>query len=236
VSRDLIADALPSLEARTADDDRIAARLVDDDASLLQTLPADDPTHVAVNEWLSSYVAQPHPDLGRPGPVCPFVEPARVADAISIAAHLFGPEPTVERMSRVLDEGLERFRPFMLDDDKPNLRALIVAFPDLGPEHWHLVDDGHRASKTKFVEQGLMLGQFHPECEAPAAHNTSFPVNRAPLPLMVIRQMASHDILFLEEDPNWVEYYVAWLAGRGIRVGDLLYRRRLADAQRRHAT
>ncbi|MER7309833.1 DUF6875 domain-containing protein [Streptomyces griseoluteus] len=37
--------------------------------------------HARVEEWLRGYVGAPHPDLGRNGPVCPFVPPALNAGA-----------------------------------------------------------------------------------------------------------------------------------------------------------
>ncbi len=58
-----------------------------------------------------------------------------------------------------------------------------------------------------------MIGQFHPECAAPAARNGGFPVNRAPIPLLVFRRMAVHDILFLAEDPQWFHSYRTRFAG-----------------------
>lgn len=201
----------------------------------LQMLAAGDETHDTVSAWLASYVSQPHPDLGRPGAVCPFVAPAVAAGTVFFAAYRFDGEPSLERMTGALEEALRCFQLLAWQGEKVDLASLIVTFPDLAQDDWHLIDDGHSASKTRFVEAGCMLGQFHPACEEPAAHNAAFPVNRAPVPLMVIRHIASHDILFLDENPHWVEHFGAWLARRGVSLKHPLYRRRFEQVLRRFA-
>jgi heptaprenyl diphosphate synthase len=212
------------------------ARTSSGGAGSLRLLTAGDQTHELISHWLRSWVARPHPELGRPGAVCPFVAQALATDKVSIAGYRFGAAPDLERMTRALEQAMEYFPELLREEDKPDLVSLVVAFPDLGPEHWHLIDDGHGANKTRFVEDGLMLGQFHPACETPAIHNRAFPVNRAPVPLMVVRRMAVHDILFLEEKPVWVEHYTAWLARRRITLDNPLYRRRFEQAVQRSAS
>jgi len=231
---DLIFEPIRSPQA-PGGGDPLSARTMSGGAGSLRLLAADDQTHELISQWLRSCITRPHPELGRPGAVCPFVAPALATDKVTIAAYRFGAEPSLERMTRALEQAIECFRELVREQDEPDLVSLIVAFPDLGPAHWRLIDDGHSANKTRFVADGLMLGQFHPACEAPAAHNPAFPVNRAPIPLMVIRHMAVHDILFLEEDPVWVEHYTAWLARRRITLNHPLYRRRFEQALGRRA-
>jgi hypothetical protein len=196
-------------------------------------LPAGDETRELISGWLRSYVARPHPELGRPGGVCPFVGQALATGKVFIAGYQFDAEPDLDRMTRALGQGMECFRQLAAQQDDSELVSLIIAFRDLTPEQWHLIDDGHRANKSRFVKTGLMIGQFHPACEAPAAHNPAFPVNRAPVPLMVIRQMAVHDILFLDEDPVWLEHYSAWLQHRSLILRHPMYRQRLEQALER---
>ena len=203
------------------------------DLTSLRFLDADDPTHELISDWLRSYVTRPHPELGRPGAVCPFAGQALEAGKVSIADCDLGAKPDLPRLIRVLELGTEWFWALTPGETEPDLNSLIIAFPGLTREHWHLIDEGHAAIKTRIVKDGLMVGQFHPACEAPAAHNPAFPVNRAPFALVVIRCMAVHDILFLEENPVWVEHYVAWLERRSINLSHPVYRRRLEQALRR---
>jgi hypothetical protein len=74
-------------------------------------------------------------------------------------------------------------------------------------QQWSLIDDVHRNVKDAVVAQGLMIGQFHPHCPAPAVHNPQFLVNRSPVPLCAIRHMQLHDILFLRDKLTWFPAY-----------------------------
>lgn len=228
---------LASLATVVAHDRALAADLsplpADGGASSLEVLAAGDETRDEVSAWLASYVSQPHPDLGRPGPVCPFVAPAVAAGTVFYVACRFDGEATLERMTDALDEALRCFQLLAWQEEKVELASLVVIFPDLAEADWHLIDDSHSANKTKFVEAGCMIGQFHPTCDEPAARNPDFPVNRAPLPLIVIRHIASHDILFLDENPHWVEHFGEWLTRRKISLKNPQYRRRFEQVLRR---
>jgi hypothetical protein len=202
----------------------------------LTFLSSGDRTYELIGRWLSIYITQPHAELGRRGPVCPFVARALATSRVSVAAYCFVGEPTFAGMNLAIEQGAQCFQALARERDDSDLVSLIVAFPELEGEHWHLIDEGHRASKTKCVQNGLMLGQFHPLCDAPAAHNQRFPVNRAPIPLMVIRHMAPHDILFLGQDPVWLDHYEAMLARRGIAVDNLEYRKQYEQAVKADAT
>lgn len=160
----------------------------------------------ALSEWLDDFIKRPHPELGRPGPVCPFVEPAQQAGAVElVTCHWSGPRD-LARMSALLDDAIRRFKTIPWRSDNTALRALVVAITGLEPSDWWLIDKGHHAAKDALA-QGLMLGLFHPNCLEPAAHNSGFRVNRAPLPVVVIRNMAFHDILFLHENPTGFDHY-----------------------------
>ena len=84
--------------------------------------------------------------------------------------------------------------------------ALVVAAPQLR-DAGHVIDDVHAMLKDEAVHAGLMLGQFHENCTEPSARNPSFAVNRSPIPLLAIRAMTVHDILFLHSTPEWFGAY-----------------------------
>ncbi|MEU8901785.1 DUF6875 domain-containing protein [Nocardia sp. NPDC048505] len=160
-----------------------------------------------ISHWLRSVIAQPHVQLGREGPICPFVQPALRARELSVLVHRWQGPDQVTQMRSVVRAIVQRFRDTDANASNRKLHALVVVIEGLQSRHFRLIDEGHRAAKDLVIQQGYMLGQFHPECDEPAVRNPLFPVNRAPYPLFAVRHMAVHDILFLHDDRGWFEQY-----------------------------
>ncbi|WP_051838204.1 DUF6875 domain-containing protein [Streptomyces sp. NRRL WC-3742] len=161
----------------------------------------------AVDGWLSDYICRPHEELGRPGPVCPFVEPAQRAGALEVRVRLVGPTPSQTLLNEIVRCGLDEFSEVDWKSGNPNLRSLLLVLPDLPPEHLHLLDEAHAALKHESVRRGLMIGQFHERCTEKAARNPLFEVSWAPVPTVAVRSMAIHDVLFLSNRRDWFEEY-----------------------------
>lgn len=162
----------------------------------------------AVRDWLADYICRPNAFIGRSGPVCPFVPPAQRAGSLEIVIKPIGPEPSSAGVVDLVRRALDEFDELEWNGSNPALRCLVVVIPDLLPSGYGLLDDAHRTVKPIAVQRGMMLGQFHPSCAEPAARNPEFPVSRAPVPLVAIRPMAIHDILFLHERRDWFEEYL----------------------------
>ncbi len=167
----------------------------------------DEHTARTVSAWLGTVVSRPHPQLGRDGPVCPFVQPAVRAGALSILVHHWRAPHDTARMVSVIGDIVRRFRQTEPRSPNRKLHALVVVIAGLPDRHFGLIDEGHRVAKDTVIRQGLMLGQFHPRCDEPAVRNPLFPVNRAPYPLYAVRHMAVHDILFLHHERDWFDHY-----------------------------
>ncbi|GAA1927001.1 DUF6875 domain-containing protein [Streptantibioticus ferralitis] len=168
----------------------------------------------AVDGWLSDYICQPHSELGRPGPVCPFVEPAQRAGALEIRVRLIGPTPSQTLLSEIVRCGLHEFSEADRKAGNPNLRSLLLVLPDLPPEHLHLLDEAHAMLKPEAVRRGLMIAQFHENCTEKAARNPAFEVSYAPVPMIAVRSMAIHDVLFLSSRRDWFEEYAGQFGNR----------------------
>jgi hypothetical protein len=160
-----------------------------------------------VDEWLVSYITQPHEQIGRPGAVCPFVAPARRAEALRTVVRLVGPSASVSLLTEIVRCGLDEFDQFDWQAASPTLRSLLIVLPDLPREAFGFLDEAHALVKSESVGRGLMIGQFHPLCDEAAARNPAFPVSRSPVPLVAVRSMAVHDILFLWERADWFAQY-----------------------------
>jgi uncharacterized protein DUF6875 len=169
-----------------------------------------------VRDWLINEMAAPHPLLGRPGPVCPYLSSALARDLVIVRSspwrqHERAPKDAV---TAVIRQAVALFHTRPWPAERPDLRAVVAVLPEMPDKAWPAVDAAHAAAKTAAAERGLMLGQFHPRCETGAVHNPDFRVLRSPYPLLVVRQMALHDVLFLHQDRRQFAAYVAQFGHR----------------------
>lgn len=150
--------------------------------------------------WFETYLCRPHEGVGRPGAVCPFMVPALRAGGVRVrvfpgGADLDGLLSTVDAMVEVLRGG-------GWPTSNRTLHAVVAVLPDLPPADEELLDRVQEEVRTRLAQEGMMLGQFHSRCEQGAARNPGFPVSRSPLPMLALRWMALHDVLFLHDDPD----------------------------------
>ena len=87
--------------------------------------------------------------------------------------------------------------------------SLLVVFPNIPQEDAPVVDEVARELKTGFVQSGLMIGEFHPRSNIAAIRNPEFHPMVAPFPMLAIRNMTVHDILFLHQKKIWFDEFNA---------------------------
>jgi len=153
--------------------------------------------------WVRGYLAQPHPQLGRQGAVCPFVPVSLQMDSIWLA-EINDPAPSFESVKAVVTEYRERFVEMEPTTGSESMqKAILIVFPLLhgsGPGGAGLVDAVQFALKRHFVQLGLMLGEFHATNASPGLRNKEFLPLRSPVPLLAIRNMVESDLPFLVGD------------------------------------
>jgi len=54
---------------------------------------------------------------------------------------------------------------------------------------------------------GLMVTRCHARCDGRTVHNPALKVFTSPFPLIAMRHMALHDILFLQDNESWFAAY-----------------------------
>lgn len=165
-------------------------------------------------EWAREYLARPHPDLGRDGPVCPFVPHSLDQNRLHICVIESDPEDRTE-MERVVADCRSLF--LSLDPKtgaESVTKTILVVFPRISCERAPALIDAIQAElKPVFVDDGLMLGQFHPENNEPGLWNHQFAPLRSPIPLLAIRFMVGGDIPFLKRDTDHIATRLRFLAG-----------------------
>jgi hypothetical protein len=163
-------------------------------------------------KWADTYLMSEEEKIRRPyrpQTVCPFVEASVRNNALFMAFHSEIAGDEVEPIVRLLADYIKPF--VIVRNDKGvdhSNKALLVVFPRLISKNYRSLDVVHELSKDKMVENGLMIGQFHPDCRTSAIHNSAWRgVSVAPYPLIAMRHMVVHDILFLRHRRNWFLHY-----------------------------
>jgi len=165
----------------------------------IDQIQQDLPYLIQIREWVRNFLAKPSPDLGRPGPVCPFIPHTLKSNSIQLAvirAKNLEPQQVEDIVLSYRDSFLELES---RDMEYPINKTILLIFPDINLDDTpRLIDGVQQKIKAFFVEQGLMLGEFHNRNETPGLHNPKFRPLRSPIPLLAIRFMVESDLPFLQ--------------------------------------
>jgi hypothetical protein len=154
--------------------------------------------------WARSYLVSHNPELGRSGPVCPYTQPALRRNLFYLAMSM---GVDVQAAVDCLRIWYERATSAIPTADQELLTVLLV-LPHLDPVDPTPLDDLQRKAKDDFVDNGLMIGQFHPACEAPGLWNPHFRPLRAPIPLLAIRKLVVFDLPFLIDKKSHLDSFL----------------------------
>jgi hypothetical protein len=162
-------------------------------------------------DWARDYLSRPHPDLGRPGPVCPYVPRSLRSADFWVTAH-HGARPVLGELVQTIllyRDWFVRLEP--RHGRGAQLKTILVLFPDVTTADAPLlVDRAQELLKTEFVRAGLMVGEFHPgPPSAPGLWNKAFRPLHSPVPLLAIRHMVPTDLPFLTGTPEHLAAYLA---------------------------
>lgn len=186
---------------------------------------AADSTRSQLLKWLREFIGAPHPDLGRPGSICPFVPGALNMDTIWFA-EVTDAEPTADSIGEIIKEYRNVFLATEPSKAPESInKAFLVAFPTLvarGAEGTALVDRVQHMLKPYFVDQGMMLGEFHALNDSPGLRNPEFRPLRSPVPMLAMRLMVESDLPFMTRDKYSNSERAAFLRSYLYRLGGSL--------------
>lgn len=158
-----------------------------------------------------------HPDLGRPGAVCPFTAGALQRDLLTITAF----RAKAKNKASLVD-ALTRLRRALIDcgrSDDPRdriFRSIIVVFPFIAEgDAPRLIQEVQQELKPDFLRDGLMIGEFYPHCPAPGIHNAAFRALQSPVTSIAIRHMTPQDAPFMLQHPRHRELYEEYFGDEG---------------------
>jgi Cys-tRNA(Pro) deacylase len=177
------------------------------DAALTAT---EHPVIAIVAAWVKDYLCRPHQDLGRNGPMCPFVPGALQKELLFVASYdRAGLDMPAIR--EILLAEMERFIDLPpTSGNEAQFKSLMVLFPQLSVDDAiALIETAQAELQPRFVPNGLMVGEFHggPPRKT-GLWNTDFRPLYSPVPMLVIRHMVPTDVLFLKDDPRLFAEYI----------------------------
>ena len=160
----------------------------------------------AVADWITSYVVCPHAELGRPGPVCPFVPGALERKTLWLA-----PEQTADRAASEIVELMNGYKRLFLgtppiEGDAADHKVIVVVFTDVPAVRAQAVFDDVLSDLAvpSYAEDGIVFGPFHEDNAGTAIYNPSFRPFRSPVPFLFVRQGVVGDWKFFLDDDDWL--------------------------------
>jgi hypothetical protein len=174
----------------------------------------------AVADWIRSYVIQPHEDLGRAGPVCPYVPGALERRKLWLA-----PEQVGDADASDVAELMTGYRRLFLDTEPVDgedtgRAAIIVVCTDLSAERAQglFADVLQEIAVPAYAEDGIVYGPFYPGHEGPAIHNPDFRPFSSPVPFIFVRYGVVGDWKFFLDDEDWLGRYARRFGEPGVHA------------------
>jgi hypothetical protein len=190
----------------------------------IHQLQQDLPHLMEILDWVKSFLAKHHSDLGRPGPVCPYVPHSLKSNSIEIGV-IRSKNLEPHQVENIVAEYKDIFLETAAKAKEPSInQAFLLVFPDLPLlEASELIDGIQKKLKPVFVDSGLMIGEFHGRTQTGGLHNPNFRPLRSPIPLLAIRFMVEADLAFLQNADNpqlYLRYLKAYLKRFGNEITD----------------
>ena len=168
-------------------------------------------------DWANNYLCKSHPQLGRKGPVCPFVGPSIEKDLFFFTVYPGNHYdiPSLREIMLSYREIFSEIEPTTGEDAQ--FKAILALFPDIPLERAvEVIDDTQAQLSKEFAPLGLMIGEFHAgPPPKPGLWNPDFRPLYAPIPMLVIRHMVPTDVLFLQRERS---LFLAYLDIFGDRI------------------
>jgi hypothetical protein len=163
----------------------------------------------AVADWIKTFVVRPHEDLGRAGPVCPFVPGALERKILWLA-----PERIADRDMPDVIELMNGYQSLFLDaqpadGDDASYKVIVVVFSDLSADRAQGVFDEvlQRLAAPSYVEDGIVFGPFYEGHEGTALYNSNFRPFGSPVPFLFVRQGVISDWKFFLDNQDWLNLW-----------------------------
>lgn len=192
-----------------------------DDATKTSELAKSDLAALrTVADWIKSFVARPHKDLGRDGPVCPFVPGAWERKTLWLASeHIAGRSvPQVVQLINGYKTQFLQAQP--IDGDGANDKVIVVVFTDLRADRAQGVfsDVLQQLAVPSYVDDGILFGPFYEGNKGTAIYNSGFRPFQSPVPFLFVRHGVISDWKFFLDNEDWLNLWARRYGESGVRV------------------
>jgi hypothetical protein len=174
----------------------------------------------AVADWIKTYVVKPHKDLGRAGPVCPFVPVSLVRRTLWLA-----PERIAGRAVPHVVELMNGYQRLFLEakptsGDDADYKVIVVVFTDLSTDRAPEVFDAvlQQLAVPSYAQDGIVFGPFYEGHEGTAIYNASFRPFSSPRPFLFVRHGVVSDWKFFLDSEDWLDLWAHRFGESGVRV------------------
>jgi hypothetical protein len=185
-----------------------------DDTSRTRGLAESDRNALrAVADWIKTFVVRPHSDLGRAGPVCPFVPVALEHKTLWLAA-----ERSAGRKATDVIQLIDSYKRLLLtaqpvEGDDANNKSIVVVFTDLPAAQAKDFFNGvlQQIAVPSYADDGLVMGPFYEGNDGTALYNPNFRPFTSPVPLLLMRRAVISDWKFFSNNEDrlglWARRY-----------------------------
>jgi hypothetical protein len=186
-------------------------QLADSDLQALRT----------VADWITTFVARPNKDLGRAGPVCPFVPGALDQKTLWLAPEQIANRSVPDVVQLLNGYKLLLLRAKPLEGDDATSKAIVVVFTDMSADRARAyVDDGQiqQLKRPFYADEGVVLGEFHERNEGSAVRNPNFHPFKAPVPFVLMRPAVTGDWVFYLDNDGWLSIWARRFGGSAVQA------------------
>jgi hypothetical protein len=162
-----------------------------------------------VRDWIKAFVTMPHADLGRDGPVCPFVPGALERKTLWLA-----PERIADRGMQDAVELVNGYKSVFLNaeptgGDDADHKVIVVVFTDLSADRAQGIFDEilQQLAGPSYVEDRIVFGPFYEGNGGTAIYNASFRPFQSPVPFLFVRHGVISDWKFFLDNDDWLKFW-----------------------------
>jgi Domain of unknown function (DUF6875) len=159
----------------------------------------------AVADWIKTFVVRPHEDLGRAGPVCPFVPESLRRGTLWLAPEQIAGRSVPDLVQLVSDYQRLFLDAQPTDGDDAIYKSFLVVFTDLPADgaNGFLDDVLEHLAVPSYAEDGFVMGPFYEGNEGTAIYNATFRPFTSPVPFLLVRQTVVTDWKFFLDNEDF---------------------------------